>query len=124
MKQKEKNFFNLNNLSKGISRTLTDGINASIFPGDQAMVSIVTIDPNSEGNIHEHPQEQWSLMISGDAIRTQDNEKIKVAKGDFWCTPGGIRHGITGGSQGAVIFDFFAPPREEYKVSGKGYAAK
>ena len=124
MSQKEKNFFNIKDLSKGISRKLTEGINANIFPGNQAMVSIVKINPHSEGTIHKHPQEQWSLMISGNAIRIQDNEKIRVSEGDFWCTPGGIQHGVIGGIKGAVIFDFFAPPREEYKKSGAGYAAK
>ncbi len=123
MSQKKNNFFNLNDLSKGISRTLTEGVDATIFPGVQAMVSIVKIAPNAKGNIHEHPQEQWSLLISGDAYRIQDDEKIHVSKGDFWLTPGGIKHGVIGGNEGAVIFDFFAPPREEYKKSGSGYAA-
>ena len=121
--QKNKYFFNLDDLSQGISRKLAEGIKTSIFPGEQAMVSIVQIDPNAKGKIHHHPQEQWSVLISGSAIRIQDNEKIPVKKGDFWCTPGETSHGIIGGTDGAIIFDFFAPPREEYKKPGIGFAA-
>ena len=121
MSQKD-NFFNINDLSKGISRTLTKGLKASIFPGEQAMVSVVTIDPNSRGNIHDHPEEQWSILLSGEAIRIQDGEEIQVKEGDFWFTPGGVSHGVIGGNKGALILDFFAPAREEYKRPGKGYA--
>ena len=123
MSQKETNFFNIDNLSKGLERKLSNGINAHIFPGDQAMVSIVKIEPKAVGTVHEHPQEQWSMMVSGSALRIQDNEKIPVSKGDFWCTPGGVRHGILGGPDGALIFDFFAPARDEYRKKGFGFAA-
>ena len=123
LSQKDKYFFNINSTDKGISRELGEGINTRIFPGDQAMVSVVTIEPNSTGKIHSHPQEQWSLLLKGSATRIQGNEKISVRKGDFWCTPGGVNHGIIGGSKGAVIFDIFSPPRNEYKKPGYGFAA-
>ena len=122
MSQKDKYFFNINTTDKGIFRELGEGINTRIFPGDQAMVSVVKIDPNSTGKIHSHPQEQWSLLVEGSATRIQGNEKISVSKGDFWCTPGGVSHGIIGGSKGAVIFDIFSPPRDEYKKPGSGFA--
>ena len=123
MSQKDKYFFNINKTDKGIFRELGEGINTRIFPGEQAMVSVVKIDPHSTGKIHSHPQEQWSLMVEGSATRIQGNEKISVSKGDFWCTPGGVNHGIIGGSKGAVIFDIFSPPRNEYKKPGSGFAA-
>ena len=45
MSQK-KNFYNINNLDEGIKRKLGEGLETSIFCGDQAMVSIVKIEPN------------------------------------------------------------------------------
>ena len=123
MSQKEKYFYNIKDQEKGILRELGDGIKTRIFPGEQAMVSIVNVDPNAKGKVHSHPQEQWSFLIKGSATRIQNGEKILVEKGDFWCTPGGIRHGIIGGPEGATIFDVFAPQREEYKKPGSGFAA-
>ena len=120
MKQKD-NFFNINNLKKGLQRQLGDGLKTSIFFGKQAMVSIVEIEPNAQGKIHSHPQEQWGFLIEGSGIRIQGNEEIQINKGDFWQTPGGVDHGIIGGPEGAKILDVFSPPRDEYKISGSGF---
>jgi quercetin dioxygenase-like cupin family protein len=124
MSQKEKNFFNIDAMEQGIARTLVDGITTRIFPGNQAMLSVVRIAPNAVGAIHTHPQEQWGIMIDGSAIRIQDGEEIHVQKGDFWCSPGGIEHGVIGGPNGAVILDVFSPPRPEYTHPGNGFATE
>ena len=90
MIQKDTNFFNVDAMEQGIPRTLVEGITTRIFPGKQAMISVVRIAPNAIGAIHSHPQEQWGVMLEGSAIRIQDGEEISVKKGDFWCSPGGI----------------------------------
>ena len=118
----QKNYFNnVNDENTGIKRILGEGISTRIFCGDQAMLSIVTIGPNAKGKIHSHPQEQWGFLIEGSGIRIQGNEKIVINKGDFWQTPGGVDHGIIGGSEGAKVLDIFSPPRDEYKVEGSGF---
>ena len=124
MSQKETNFFNIDAMEQGIARTLVEGITTRIFPGDQAMLSVVRIAPNAVGAIHSHPQEQWGVIIDGSAIRIQDGEEIHVQKGDFWCSPGGIEHGVIGGPDGAVILDVFSPPRPEYARPGNGFATE
>ena len=118
----QKKFFNnINNLESGMKRILGEGVSTRIFFGDQAMLSIVTIEPNAKGKVHSHPQEQWGFLIEGSGIRIQGNEEIEVNKGDFWQTPGGVEHGIIGGPEGAKILDVFSPPRDEYKISGSGF---
>ena len=118
----QKDYFNnVNDETTGIKRILGEGISTRIFCGDQAMLSIVTIGPNAKGKIHSHPQEQLGFLIEGSGIRIQGNEKIVINKGDFWQTPGGVDHGIIGGSEGAKVLDIFSPPRDEYKVEGSGF---
>ena len=112
MSQKDKNFFNIDALEQGISHTLGEGITTRIFPGQQAMISVVRIEPNVRG-----------VMIEGSAIRIQDSEEIAVEKGYFWCSSGRIEHGIIGGPDGAIILDIFSPPRPEYTKPGRGFAA-
>lgn len=115
--------FNLDDPAQGIARELAPGLNARIFVGDQAMLSVVNIDPNAQGSIHNHPQEQWGVMLEGSGVRTQDGEEFAVKEGDFWCTPGGVMHGLRAGPDGARVLDIFAPPRDEYRKSGAGYEA-
>ena len=81
MSQKEKYFYNIKDQEKGILRELGDGIKTRIFPGEQAMVSIVNVDPNAKGKVHSHPEEQWSYLIKGSATRIQNGEKQSPG----WC---------------------------------------
>jgi len=120
MKQKEF-FHNIDDLDTGIKRVLGEGISTRIFCGQQAMFSVVTIEPNTKGQIHAHPQEQWGFLVEGSGIRIQGGEEIVIKKGDFWQTPGGVDHGIIGGPNGAKVLDVFSPPRDEYKISGSGF---
>jgi len=117
----EQTLFNLHDMSQGIPRELAAGITTRIFPGDQAMLSVVRLAPNAEGTLHSHPQEQWGVMLEGSAVRTQDGTDFPVKAGDFWRTPGGVSHTVKAGPDGAVILDVFAPPRDEYRREGKGF---
>ncbi len=114
-------FFNLDDTAQGILRELAPGLTARIFLGDHAMLSVVTIEPNAEGQVHSHPQEQWGVLLEGDAVRIQDGEEIPVKAGDFWRTPGGVPHGLRAGPQGARVLDIFSPPRDEYRKAGSGF---
>jgi len=116
------NFFNLDALEQGIARQLAEGMTTRVFPGDDAMISIVRIEANRSGAIHSHPQEQWGFCVRGSGLRKQAGEEISVSAGDFWRTPGGVEHGFSAGPEGAVIFDVFAPPREEYTRAGSGFS--
>jgi quercetin dioxygenase-like cupin family protein len=120
----QKDFFhNIDDIGTGIKRVLGEGISTRIFCGQEAMLSVVTIEANAKGKIHSHSQEQWGFLIEGSGIRIQGGEEIPIKKGDFWQTPGGVDHGIIGGPDGAKVLDVFSPPREEYKVEGSGFGS-
>ncbi len=119
---KPENFFNLADLSEGIARTLTTGIETRVFAGEKAMFSVVSFEPGSEGAIHSHPEEQWGVLLEGSGIRIQDDIEVPVGSGDFWRTPGGVAHGFRAGPDGAKVLDVFAPPREAYRTAGSGFA--
>ena len=73
----QKKFFNnINDLESGVKRILGEGVSTRIFCGDQAMLSIVTIEPNAKGKVHSHPQEQWGFLIEGSGIRIQGNDEF------------------------------------------------
>jgi len=117
------NFFNLDAMEQGINRELAEGMTTRVFPGDDAMISIVRIDANKSGKIHAHPQEQWGFCVRGSGTRIQAGEEVPVSAGDFWRTPGNVEHGFSAGPEGAVIYDVFAPPHDAVRpqsgVSGQ-----
>lgn len=114
-------FFNIDNLEGGIERQLSDGMKATVFVGENVMISIVEAAPNAKGRIHSHPQEQWGFMLEGSGTRIQSGERIPVNKGAFWQTPGNVEHGFEAGPDGAKIIDVFSPPRDDYRKSGSGF---
>ncbi len=117
-------FFNLDDLSQGIARNLAEGVTTRIFPGDQAMLSVVRLEPGRESALHSHPQEQWGVILQGSGVRIQDGQEVGVAAGDFWRTPANITHAFRAGPNGAQVLDVFSPPREEYRVPGAGVASE
>lgn len=118
-----KEFHTLDDLSDGVVRELASGLTAHVFAGEQAMLSIVSFAPNSEGKVHHHPEEQWGVMLEGSGIRVQGGEEIPIKKGDFWRTPGNVPHTIRAGADGARVLDIFSPPREEYRKAGSSFGA-
>lgn len=119
----DSHFFNRDDLSQGIHRVLAEGLETRIFPGEQAMLSVVRAGPHKAGSVHSHPEEQWGVVLEGSGVRIQDGVEHPVSVGDFWCTPGGVEHGFTAGPDGAVVLDIFAPPRGEYRTAGSGFGA-
>lgn len=61
----KQHFFNLHDETQGIARQLAEGMTTRIFPGKNAMISVVRIAPNAAGTVHSHPQEQWGVLLEG-----------------------------------------------------------
>ncbi|MGB5216496.1 MAG: cupin domain-containing protein [Anderseniella sp.] len=115
--------FNLDSEEGGIFRQLAEGMSTTIFPGENAMLSVVRIDPHAMGEMHKHPEEQWGVMLSGSATRYQDEEEFQINKGDIWRTPPNAMHTMKAGPDGAVVLDIFSPVRKEYLSPGVGFSA-
>jgi len=115
--------FNLDDQLQGIPRKLAEGITTRIFPGQNVMLSVVRMAPHSTGTVHSHPEEQWGVLLEGECVRIQAGEERVMKAGDFWCTPGGVPHGVRAGAAGATVLDIFSPPREEYRKAGEGFGS-
>lgn len=113
--------FNINDDTQGIPRVLGPGLSTRIFVGDNVMLSVVRIEPHSEGTVHNHAEEQWGVLLEGECVRIQGDEEFHMKAGDFWHTPGGVKHGIRTGDVGAAVLDVFSPPRKEYRKPGEGF---
>lgn len=119
----EATFFNLHNMSQGLPRQLAEGITTRIFAGDQSMLSVVRLGPNTSGTLHTHAEEQWGVLLEGSITRVQNGEEIEAKAGDFWLTKGGVEHTVRAGADGALVLDIFAPAREIYRQPGAGFGS-
>ena len=103
-------FHRLDEVTQGIARELAPGVTTRVFPGEQAMLSVVTIAPNGEGTLHSHREEQWGVLLEGSAIRVEGGEDIPVTKGDFWGPPGGVEHSMRAGPEGCQVLAISSAP--------------
>ena len=115
--------YRLDSAEGGIERRLGEGLSTVIFPGEKAMLSVVTIEPGAMGTMHAHPEEQWGVVLEGSATRYQDDETFEIVEGDVFRTPPHARHTMRAGPQGVKVLDIFAPVRADYLQPGEGFGA-
>lgn len=75
--------FNRKKDDKAIVRHLSEGIMTRIFVGNQSMLSFVHLAPHTKGEVHQHPEEQWGILLEGKCIRNQDQKEVEMQVGDF-----------------------------------------
>ena len=95
---------------------LMDGYLARVVHGRELTLAVVEIQPGAELPEHRHANEQFGLVIEGSVIFRIGEETRELAAGGIWEIPSSEPHSVTGGEDGAVVLDVFAPPREEWKA--------
>jgi quercetin dioxygenase-like cupin family protein len=96
-------------------KEIVPGVRIQVVSGEKLMFSRVVVDPGAIVPDHQHPHEQFGLVLEGDGEFTIGAETRHVHAGDYYAIPGGERHRVVAGPHGGVFLDVFSPPREEYK---------
>ncbi|HEY8600704.1 MAG TPA: cupin domain-containing protein [Thermomicrobiales bacterium] len=102
---------------------LRPGVSARFMTGGRMMFSFVHLEPGGRVELHQHPHEQCGYMIEGMMHLTIGDETRELRPGDCYTIPGGVPHGATGGPEGGLALDVFAPVREDYVELAKQAAA-
>ena len=97
------------------AKELAPGARTRTFWGDNMLLSIVEIDPNSEVPNHTHPHEQGGIMLEGEIEMNIAGESRTLKQGDVYIIPGNVEHWVKSGSAPAKVLDIFSPVREEFK---------
>lgn len=96
-------------------KELAPGAKTQTFWGDNVLLSLVTIDANSEVPWHTHPHEQAGILVEGQ-LEMGIGDEIKVLNpGDMYIIPGEVNHYAKTNDKAAVALDIFSPVREEFK---------
>ena len=94
---------------------LAPGARTRTFWGENMLLSLVTIDANSEVPRHTHPHEQAGIVVQGEMEMGIADEVKTLRPGDMYIIPGGVEHYAKCGDTPVLALDVFSPVREEFK---------
>jgi len=90
-----------------------EGIDRRVLTTSKATVQEYSFEPGASFPLHQHPQEQLTLVLEGELSFAADGEVHQLAAGSWSVVPGDVEHGITAGSAGARFLAILVPPRKE-----------
>ncbi|MBA3353818.1 MAG: cupin domain-containing protein [Blastocatellia bacterium] len=93
---------------------IAEGIRRQMFVGENVMVCRFTFDPFVVTDVHSHPHEQVTMVISGKVRFKIDGLTVIAAPGDVLHFPSNNQHGATMLDEEVVLIDIFSPIREEF----------
>ncbi len=85
-------------------------VDAQIVTGEHMHLIRAVYEPGATYELHSHPHEQFSLLLSGRLLLTVGDETREIGPGDGWYAPAGVAHGgeVLGDEQ-AVFIDVYSP---------------
>lgn len=87
-----------------------DRVEAQIVTGEHMHLIRAVYEPGATYEMHSHPHEQFSLLLSGRMLLTVGEETREIGPGDGWYAPGGVPHGgEVLGDEPAVFIDIYSP---------------
>jgi quercetin dioxygenase-like cupin family protein len=87
-----------------------EGITGQIISGEHMHLIRAVYPAGAIYEIHHHPYEQFSLLLSGRLQLTVGDETREIGPGDGWYAPGDVSHGgVVLGDEEAVFIDIYSP---------------
>ena len=94
----------------GTTRWDSEQVEAQILTGEHMHMIRAVYEPGAIYEMHSHPHEQFSLLLSGRMRLTVGEETREIGPGDGWYAPGGVPHGgVVLGDEPAVFIDVYSP---------------
>ena len=94
---------------------LFTGYLARAVHGEELTLAVVEIEPGAALPEHHHGNEQLGIVLRGSLTFRVGDEERRLEPGGIWSIPADTPHSATGGPEGAVVLDVFAPPRGDWE---------
>ena len=79
--------------------------------GESCQLLWAKSEPDDTYELHSHPHEQMSVIVSGRMRLTVEDEVRDIGPGDMWYAPANVKHGgEILGDEPVVFIDVYAPP--------------
>jgi quercetin dioxygenase-like cupin family protein len=95
------------------AREIRPGVTLRTTWLENMLLSNIDLLPNALIPPHHHPQEQISVILSGEVTMTIGGETRLLKPGDMYLVPADVEHGGQAGADGAHMIDVFSPVRQE-----------
>jgi len=92
------------------------GLIARSLHGREATLAQIELEPGVEVPEHAHVNEQIGILAGGSLSFRIGEERRDLRPGEGWVIPAHVPHSVTAGKDGAVLFELFAPPRDDWAV--------
>ena len=93
---------------------IADGVERQMIWGERLMICRLRLAPRVVTNVHSHPHEQMTLVMSGRVLFTIEDQVREVSAGAILHFPPDVRHGATMLDEEVVLIDIFSPIREDF----------
>ncbi|MEP6642434.1 MAG: cupin domain-containing protein [Gaiellales bacterium] len=89
---------------------LRPDITGSTIVSADLTVSMYRYGPGSRWEEHHHPEDQLTIVMSGEIVLHAGSEALRLGPGEQVLIPGGVPHSATAGSGEVVTLNVW-PPR-------------
>lgn len=96
------------------------GVEVRLVAGGHLMTCWITLAPETDLPLHEHPNEQIGVVVEGRIRVTVGGETRQLGPGGAYVVPPNVRHGGSTGAEGCRLVESFSPPREDYLARAAG----
>lgn len=89
-----------------------EGVTRRSFSSARATVTSYTFSPGAQFPLHRHPQEQITLIQTGEVELRVGENVDRLSAGEWSVIEPDVEHGITAGPEGAAVVAIVVPRRE------------
>jgi quercetin dioxygenase-like cupin family protein len=95
-------------------RQIWESVSVRTIDGERLTLGVVELDPHAVVPEHRHDHEQLGMVLQGSLEFRVGEEKRQLGPGGTWRILSNVPHEVHVGSEGAVVVDVFAPPRQDW----------
>lgn len=99
------------------------GITGSVRSGAELSAAIFHLEPGAVVPLHHHVNEEFGQVLSGSLELRVDEEVSVLQAGEAFLIPGEVPHAAAAGTEGCVLLECYAPPRNPFVPQETGVSA-
>jgi quercetin dioxygenase-like cupin family protein len=97
------------------TKEIFPGATIRTFWGEEMLLGVADLAPNSVVPPHRHPQEQGGIVLEGEIEFCIGGETKLLRRGEIYVIPADVEHSARTGQDPVQVLDIFSPVRADWK---------